>query len=332
MKLDAEIIIPVYNSERTLPRLLESLNHQTFKRFGVIIIDDGSHDNSEKIIKDYNLKFPLKLIKQANSGPAVARNHGAMEARADILIFIDSDCVPKKNFVEEILKPFRKKDIVGVQGEYETLNKNHLIARYVGYEIFYRHERMKKIAGIDHIATYACAYRRKDFGAGFLKIFKKANMEDTELSYRLASAGKRLVFYPKAIVAHPHPSKLIKYLKQQYSRGYWRAYGHKNHQDKLIKDSYMGSDMFIQGSLSLFFMISVILSIGLSILTKSFITFIFPILFLIILGVVNMPLAVYCSKYEPKMIFIAPFLASARSIFGTLGFLIGNMHYLGRFK
>ena len=142
-KLKASVVIPVYNGERYVRELITGLNKQTEKNFEVIVVDDGSTDNSLKIIKETKKAFKLRVIKQENSGPAAARNKGAKNSKADIIIFIDSDCDPRPDFIEKIIEPLKDKEVVGVQAETETKNKHSLIARYVSYEIYYRHESMK---------------------------------------------------------------------------------------------------------------------------------------------------------------------------------------------
>lgn len=321
-KQEASIVIPMYNAEKLIIETLDALKKQTFKHFEVIVVDDGSTDNSFNLVKKYRANFSLRVIKQKNSGPATARNNGVKHAKTNIIIFIDSDCVPHPDFVEKILIPMKNKEVFGVQGEYETKNKKFLISRYIGYEIYYRHEKMKN-RNIDHIATYACAYRKEALGKGFLNIFKKADMEDTELSYRLAKENKKLVFQEDVIVKHPHPSSFSRFIKQQYTRGYWRALGHLKHPSKLVKDSYMGMSMAVQGSLSLAFFIMLIfyiISIFLSGLTR---LIFLPLLFLALIYLSNVPFGIYCLRYEKKMLFLAPLLASIRSIVGTIGFLKG---------
>ncbi len=322
-KIKASVVIPTYNAQSRIAETLNALNKQTKKNFEVVLVDDGSTDDTYKAVKNFKAMFPLRIIRQENRGPACARNKGANNARGEILIFMDSDCVPKKDFIDEILSPFSNPQVAGVQGEYETKNKDKIIARYVGYEIFYRHERMSNLKRIDHVATYACAYRKRDFGKGFATCFKKANMEDTEFSYRLAEKGKLLVFQPKAIVLHPHPSGLSRFLKQQYIRGYWRALGHKLHPEKLLNDSYMGPTMFIQGTLSLLFFASLFLSIILYFIFFKISVFALPIIAFLLLIMSNIFFGFFCRKYEKKMVLIAPTIASFRSLLGTAGFLIG---------
>jgi len=322
-KLKASIVTPVYNAEDTLLELFDGLKRQTEKDFEWVIVDDGSKDNSLSLLRSFKAKFPIKIISQKNSGPAVARNVGAKNAKSEIIIFLDSDCEPRVDFVEKIIQPFSDLETVGVQAETETKNTYSLIARYVSCEIYYRHEFMKKNQKIDHISTCACAYRKKDFGNGFLTDFKKADMEDVEFSYRLAKENKTLVFQPSAIVKHYHPEGFWNFMKIQFSRGYWRALGHKKHPEKMIKDSYMGYDMIVQGGLSFLFLMSILTALILDLLFVSFMPLLLPLLFFVLIVISNFPFGIYSAKYETKMLFFAPLIASCRSVAGTLGFLKG---------
>lgn len=86
------IVIPVYNVERYLANLLDSILKQTYNDFEVILVDDGSKDNSYKIMEDYSKKDNrIKIFKQKNSGPGIARKNGYMHAKGDLLFFVDSD-------------------------------------------------------------------------------------------------------------------------------------------------------------------------------------------------------------------------------------------------
>lgn len=299
-------IIPVWNQKLSeLKETLESIKNQPTQ---VIVVDDGSENNGE--IKKLVKKYEFKYIYQKNKGPASARNLGLKNAKSEIIIFLDADCVPEKDFIKNILQPLEDKNISGVQGDYITKNKNSFIARFVGYEIAYRHRRMTGF--IDHIATYACAYRKKVLGKGFLTKFNRPNMEDIELSYRLFSKGKKLVFEPSAKVSHTHIGNFTGYLKQQFKRGYWRVLGHYKYPKKLIKDSYFGNTILIQGILSLLFIF-------------------FPsTLFLLLLYISNIPLGYFCFKSDKSFLMglLAPFIASCRSVVGVVGFGVGVVRFM----
>ena len=91
-KYDVQIIIPVYNVEKYLKECLDSVfNQKTQYKFCVVAINDGSPDNSRKILAEYE-KYPnLKIIDQDNKGFSGARNSGLKEIDAEYIMFLDSD-------------------------------------------------------------------------------------------------------------------------------------------------------------------------------------------------------------------------------------------------
>ncbi len=95
------IIIPVYNSEMYVARCLDSIAEQTFQSMEVIIVDDGSTDNTSAIVEVYLSEYPwFKCITQTNKGPGEARNSGIAASRGKYIAFIDSDDYITPDFVE----------------------------------------------------------------------------------------------------------------------------------------------------------------------------------------------------------------------------------------
>ena len=94
------IIVPVYNTEKYLKRCLDSISKQSFTDYEVIIVNDGSVDNSSNIIS----KYPYKIINQENLGLSIARNNGVKKAKGEYLIFLDSDDYIEKDLLKEINK------------------------------------------------------------------------------------------------------------------------------------------------------------------------------------------------------------------------------------
>ena len=90
MKLS--IIVPIYNSEKTLVRCIQSLQKQSFTNFEMLLINDGSTDNSGRIADELALSDSrIKVIHKANGGLSDARNTGLIEAKGDYTTFVDSD-------------------------------------------------------------------------------------------------------------------------------------------------------------------------------------------------------------------------------------------------
>ena len=90
----ASVIVPVYNVEKYLEECLDSIMNQTYQDFELILIDDGSEDLSGKICDEYAKKYDnIMVIHQENQGQAAARNNGVKIARAEWVMFVDSDDV-----------------------------------------------------------------------------------------------------------------------------------------------------------------------------------------------------------------------------------------------
>lgn len=106
------IIIPVYNVEKYLRKCLNSVFSQNYKNYEVIVVNDGTKDNSMDIVKDY----PVKVINQKNQGLSVARNNGVEKATGEYILFLDSDDYIEKGLLEAIDKSLdNKPDIVRFQ-------------------------------------------------------------------------------------------------------------------------------------------------------------------------------------------------------------------------
>lgn len=320
------IIIPAYNAEKTIVGVLEALKKQNFpkNKYEIIVVDDDSRDNTVKVAK----QFGVNVFANPHKGPAYQRNFGAKKARGNIILFTDSDCIPDKNWIKEMTMPFAEKAIVGVSGAYRTLNKDKIIARFVGYEIQKRHEAMKKRKYISHIGTFSAAYRKNTFlkFKGFDTDFPIASGEDPELSYQIAKAGYKMVFNPKAFVWHPHPQSLKKLLKQQFWRGWWRVNVHKKHIDKIIKDTYITKELFFEILTTGFFGLFLIFSI----FNPVFLYFSFGSLLLEILS--SLKFSFWVGKYDKKISVVAPFVIFLRNIFFTAGFVLSFILSILRLK
>ena len=90
MKPKISVIIPIYNCEKYLDRLINSILNQSYTSFELILINDGSKDNSGKIIKTYQDKR-IKILDKENTGVSDSRNKGLEIATGELICFLDSD-------------------------------------------------------------------------------------------------------------------------------------------------------------------------------------------------------------------------------------------------
>lgn len=102
------VIVPVFNGEKYLAKAINSILDQTLLPHEVIIINDGSTDNSLLTIKDLNTPFPIKIIHQTNAGQSSARNHAARLSTGDYLAFLDQDDIWYPHHLAALFTPFEQ--------------------------------------------------------------------------------------------------------------------------------------------------------------------------------------------------------------------------------
>ena len=312
------VIVPAYNAGKTIGDCLGALTHQSLVPavYEVIVVDDGSKDGTAEVVKT----FPVRYFRQANRGPAAARNHGAREAHGEIILFTDSDCVPSAEWIAEMIKPFGDPDVVAVKGAYRT-NQRSLMARFAQVEFEERFELLKRAASIDMVDTYSAAYRSDVFrqAGGFDESFPVANNEDTELSYKLSLMGRKMVFNPDAVVYHlNHPDSLRRYARLKFWRGYWRMVVYRRYPDKMMKDSYTPQTLKLQ---ILFLFLAVGLLPAMLLWPKGVAYPMAATFFLY--GLSMAPFALLAIRRDPVVGVLSPFFLSIRAASLGLGFLWG---------
>ncbi len=152
-------IVPVYNTSKYLKKCLDSLVKQTFKDFEIIIVNDGSTDNSKDIISKYEKKYDnIMVITQKNAGLSMARNNGVKKAKGKYLLFVDSDDYVEKDLLKELDKEIEDSELLRFQVITEDEQGNNIkifeeesFNEMKGYDAF-------KIISNYHFVEPACCY------------------------------------------------------------------------------------------------------------------------------------------------------------------------------
>lgn len=97
------IIVPTYNNEKYLANCIDSLLAQTFQDFEVIVVDDGSTDQTIKLLKAFKTNPRIRVHSQPNSGISAARNQGLKLSRGKFISFVDSDDCVTPDFLEKLI-------------------------------------------------------------------------------------------------------------------------------------------------------------------------------------------------------------------------------------
>lgn len=112
-KANISVIIPCYNAEKTIINCLNSLAKQTFTDFEIILVDDGSTDQTKNLINNYFLKTQMnvKYVYQPNKGVSDARNKGLTLSNGKYIVFLDSDDVYYEDFLSTLFKTIEEKNV-----------------------------------------------------------------------------------------------------------------------------------------------------------------------------------------------------------------------------
>ena len=125
------VIMPVYNAEKTIERAILSIINQTYNNIELILINDGSTDGTENIMKSYlekGSKIDIKYYFQKNSGPSIAKNLGIDMAKGEYILFVDSDDTISENYIESLVINQKEGMLIGASykiiEDIERKNKN----------------------------------------------------------------------------------------------------------------------------------------------------------------------------------------------------------------
>ncbi len=204
------IIIPAYNEELNIGRCLKSLEGLDYPkdRLEIIVVDDGSKDRTTSIVRQFK---NVKLITlEKNSGAAKARNRGIDNAKGDILLFIDADCVANKSFVKEHAKHYPEYDCVS--GGYVPQIGRTIATKYE----YYLAKVMWKDASAGPCFNNG-SYKKEVFiGNRFDENIRYCHYEDKDLSQRILAKNYRFYYEPNAKVEHMSEERLSSVLKKKF--------------------------------------------------------------------------------------------------------------------
>lgn len=249
------IIIPVYNRPDEIDELLLSLENQTYKNFEIILVEDGSLNTCADSIDKYKSTLTIEYLYQANAGPALARNYGASKSKGNYLIFVDSDCIIPKTYLEEIEKELSNLPVDAFGGADQADKSFTKIQKAINYSMtsFFTTGGIrggKKRLDRFYPRSFNLGVKRNIFDA--VKGFSDMRFgEDIDFSIRIISNGYTCRFFSKAWVYHKRRTNLRKFFKQVYNSGIARINLYKKFPETL-KAVHLLPAAFTVGLIGLF--------------------------------------------------------------------------------
>ncbi|MDH5604374.1 MAG: glycosyltransferase, partial [Cyclobacteriaceae bacterium] len=198
------IIIPVYNRPSELEELLDSLTHQDYKAFEIIVIDDGSDVEVESQVKDYSRELNIRFIRKENTGQGFSRNIAAQQAHGEYLVFFDSDCLIPESYFKEVESFIGQEKIDAWGGPDRAHDSFTVLQKAISFTM----TSVLTTGGIRGKKSHVGKFQPRSFNMGISKEvfldmggFHQTNLgEDVELSMRLLEKGCKTVLIERAFV------------------------------------------------------------------------------------------------------------------------------------
>ena len=221
--MEISVVIPTYNGEQKIKHLLDALYHQSFKKFEVVIVIDGSTDNTELVIEGHKPSFTkIKVIKQENLGRAKVRNRGAAEASGDLIIFLDDDMIPAVDCVSRHYSFHDQNPIHGILAGSIIEKRCDNYSDIQNYKAFLSKKWLSPYAsgttklGLENLFFSAanCSIKRYDFDllGGFDD--RLTDAEDYDLAFRALKKGMHIFFDKDNLAIHNEKISARSYVKR----------------------------------------------------------------------------------------------------------------------
>jgi glycosyltransferase involved in cell wall biosynthesis len=237
---EISVVIPTFERMDVLPEVLRALDRQEgAPSFEIVVVDDGSRDDTAAFLDGYRGSVPLRVLRQANGGPAGARNAGVRAAAGELVAFLGDDTVPESGWLAAHVAAHRARAerrpvaVIGYTGWHPRMKLTPFL-RYInehglqfGYALIDDPERVPfNFFYTSNVSLPRELLLREPFDLGF----PYAAWEDIELSYRLFQrCGLSIVYEPRARVDHLHPTDFDRFTQRQEKAGesavvFWRLH------------------------------------------------------------------------------------------------------------
>jgi GT2 family glycosyltransferase len=222
--MNVSIVIPNFNGENLLknniPKVIEAAKEYTKGVVEIIIVDDGSKDNSISIINHIiknEKRIHIHLIANtSNKGFSSTVNRGVKMASGDIIVLLNTDVVPHKNFLTPLVKNFENKNVFAVGCLDESIENGKIILRGSGIAYWEKGFLVHKEGSLKSKETFwasggSSGFKKSVWNSlgGFIELYNPFYWEDIDISYRARKNGFTILFEPKSIVTHEHTKGAI---------------------------------------------------------------------------------------------------------------------------
>jgi len=278
--MKVSILIPAYNEGKTIRRTIESCLFQTRPADEIIIVNDGSTDDTLQILQTFGERIIIVDLKKNTGNKSLAQEQGLPYITGDIFVATDADTLLHPNFIEEILPNFNDPEVGAVAGYVKSLKNNWLTAsREVDYAIGQEiYKTAQSFIGFILIIPGCAAAFRTRIMKEEIRFDHDTVTEDLDFTYQLHELGHKIAFEKNAISFTQDPPNISSYIRQMRR---WYGGGFENLQKHFFVISKKPSAAFelslsYADSLSTSILIFLLPLLNLSLFSKVFLVFVVP--------------------------------------------------------
>lgn len=265
-------VIPVYNRPDEVDELLESLTHQTFTDFEVVVVEDGSSIPCQHIVNNYSACLSVHYFNKSNSGPGQTRNYGVERSKGEYVIVLDSDCIIPPGYLQAVEDELKREPSDAFGGPDCAHSSFTPIQKAINYAMtsFFTTGGIRGGSKKKMDKFYPRSFNmgiRRDVYQNLGGFSKMRFGEDIDFSIRIFKSNYSCRLFPEAWVWHKRRTDLKKFFKQVHNSGIARINLYKKYPESLKLVHMLPTIFTIGVSLLLLLFVVGLLFMGLGILT-----------------------------------------------------------------
>ena len=250
MVMKVALVVGTYNGAKVIGKCVDSLLRTDYPDKEVIVVDDGSTDSTQEVLRTYGGK--IRVLRKERGGVSSARNHAAERTDAELVATTDNDCEVTPGWISSAVRHFSSSEVGAVTGEKKYRITNTVSAvRSAEYAVRFR-KRGKEANSIE----CPCAVIRRDawLKIGGFNTGTKVGGEDTEFGYRLRKRGYRIVYDSNVVVYHDSEDSLRMYAKRNYRNGVAYVRNFLWNKRESVTDDFFPTTLKLQPAFNLAFL------------------------------------------------------------------------------
>ncbi len=236
------VIIAAYNEDKVITRTVDSILANGYPELEVIVVDDGSKDNTLAILNDRFHDHPqVKILTQINGGKSAALNRAIAHSRSDILIAVDADTLFRKGTIQKLVRHFADPSVGAVSGNARVGNRKRLITRFQSIEYIYGFNLDRRALDLLNAITVvpgAVGAWRKDLIQWLGGFGHDTLAEDADLTMAIRRLGYQIRYEQDAIAYTEAPEDLRGLAKQRFRWAFGTLQAAWKHRDAMFVPKY----------------------------------------------------------------------------------------------